>query len=126
MNGEFLRGAGALGLRHPVVAERRMREILRVGAIGLLPLGLPLATAGILKVLGGFRQQLQFLPFFFLGYAVMRSKPQLRRMFLILGVIALANGAVATYQTQISPTQLAGWGAGYQTKVRGVEGESGH
>jgi hypothetical protein len=83
-------------------------------------------TLGLLKVLGGFRQQLEWVPFFFFGYLIMRSKGRFRRLFLILGVLALANGAVATYQTRLSPPQLASWGPGYRELVfGGAEGLSG-
>jgi hypothetical protein len=71
-------------------------------------------TTGILKVLGGFRQQLHFVPFFFFGYLLIRSKRRFRQAFLIVGVCALANGVVATYQTRLSPAQLATWGPGYR------------
>ena len=71
-------------------------------------------TAGILKVLGGFRQQLQWVPFFFFGYVLMRSKKRLRIFFIIAGVLAVANGIVASYQTGVSPTSLASWGPGYR------------
>ena len=37
------------------------------------------STHGILKILGGFRQQLEWIPFFFFGYVVMRSKAPLPR-----------------------------------------------
>jgi hypothetical protein len=78
-------------------------------------------TGGLLKVLGGFRQQLQFVPFFFFGYVLMRSKGRFRKLFLIVGVIALANGLVATYQTQLSPAQVASWGTGYKNLILGNE-----
>lgn len=74
-------------------------------------------THGILKILGGFRQQLQWIPFFFFGYALMRSKKRFRQLFVIVGVCALANGIVSTYQTGLSPSQLATWGPGYGAKV---------
>jgi hypothetical protein len=74
-------------------------------------------TEGILHILGGFRQELQFVPFFFFGYVLMRSKRRFRQMFIILGVIALANGAVAAYQTGLSPQQLASWGPGYHDLI---------
>lgn len=79
-------------------------------------------TAGALKVLGGFRQQLQWMPFFFFGYLLIRSKKRLRQMFVIVAVMALANGLVATYQTALSPTQLASWGPGYSALVTPGEG----
>jgi hypothetical protein len=71
-------------------------------------------TAGLLKIIGGFRQQLQWVPFFFFGYALMRSKRALRIFFVIVCLCALANAIVATYQTKLSPAQLASWGPGYR------------
>src|SRR5262249_38998127 len=67
-------------------------------------------TAGLSKVLGGYRAQLEWVPFFFFGYALMRSKQRFRRLFLVLGVIALANGIVGTYQAGLGIEQLASWG----------------
>ncbi len=81
-------------------------------------------TEGILHVLGGFRQQLEFVPFFFFGYVLMRSKRRFRQLFIIVGVIALANGAVAAYQTKLTPDQLASWGPGYQALIH-PEGTQG-
>ena len=79
-------------------------------------------TAGLLKSLAGFRQLLEWVPFFFLGYVLMRSKQRFRRFFLILGVVALANGIVATYQTYLSPAQVASWGPGYHAKIYPASG----
>jgi hypothetical protein len=70
-------------------------------------------THGLLKVVGGFRQNLEWVPFFFFGYALMRSKERFRKLFIVLGLIALANGAVSAYQTQLTPGQLSSWGPGY-------------
>lgn len=78
-------------------------------------------TQGFLKIVGGFRQELEFVPFFFFGYMLMRSQARLRMFFVVLGVIALANGVVATYQTRLSPPQLASWGPGYRERVYGSE-----
>lgn len=76
-------------------------------------------TASVLKVLGGFRQNLEWVPFFFFGYALMRSKRRFTQLFVILGVMAVANAAIATYQTQIPISQLASWGPGYAQLVNG-------
>jgi hypothetical protein len=76
-------------------------------------------TGSILKSLGGYRQQLEWVPFFFFGYLIMRSKQRFRQLFLLLGVIALANGLVGAYQSRISATQLASWGPGYNELVKG-------
>ena len=78
-------------------------------------------TLGALKVAGGFRQELEWVPFFFFGYALMRSRGRFRQLFVILGVIALANGAVSLYQTRLQPAQLASWGPGYSELVYGNE-----
>lgn len=77
------------------------------------------ATHGIVKALGGFRQLLEWVPFFFFGYMLMRSKRRIRRFFLLVGVIALANAVVGTYQSRLTPTQLASWGPGYEQLALG-------
>jgi hypothetical protein len=82
-------------------------------------------THGAMKVLGGFRQQLEWLPFFFLGYLVMRSPNRFRNFFVLLGVIALANGVVSTIQTQLTPEELSSWGPGYEERINGTGGVSG-
>lgn len=79
-------------------------------------------TNGVLKVIGGYRQELEFVPLFFFGYLIMRSKQRFRQLFLLLGVIALANGVVGAYQSRLSPGQLAGWGPGYGQRVAGTAG----
>ncbi len=83
-----------------------------------------------MKFFGGFRQKLHGVPFFFSGSAFLRSTARFRKLFIVLGVIALANAIVATYQTRLSPGQLAGWGPGYHQRIYGtvVEGvkKGGH
>jgi hypothetical protein len=76
-------------------------------------------THGFLKVIGGYRQQLEFVPLFFFAYFIMRSRQRFRQLFLILGVIALANGLVGAYQSRLSPSALGSWGPGYAEKVSG-------
>jgi hypothetical protein len=76
-------------------------------------------TTGVLKILGGYRQNLEWIPFFFFGYALMRSHERFRKMFILLGVLALVNGVVATYQTQVSVSSLSSWGPGYSEKING-------
>jgi hypothetical protein len=77
-------------------------------------------TGNILKSIGGYRQELEWVPFFFFGYMVMRSKRRFRQLFLLLGVIALANGVVGAYQSRLSPGQLASWGPGYNALEGGL------
>jgi hypothetical protein len=89
-----------------------------LGYVGLVLIeALNPKTAGLLKALAGFRQLLEWVPFFFFGYVLMRSKERLRKLFLVLGVVALANGAIATYQTFLSPGQVASWGPGYHSRI---------
>jgi hypothetical protein len=82
-------------------------------------------TLGLLKIFGGFRQQLEWIPFFFFGYLLMRSKDRFRKLFLLLGVIALLNGAVSAYQTQLTPEELSSWGPGYAQRISGSGSVSG-
>jgi hypothetical protein len=122
--------AVALGAVLRVIVKRQRVTLPALSAWPLAYAALVLAEAfnpnthGIVKVLGGFRQQLEWLPFFFFGYVTMRSNERFRRLFLIVGVLALANGVVSTYQTKIGPAQLAGWGPGYQELVYGGKGLS--
>jgi hypothetical protein len=76
-------------------------------------------THGAAKIVAGFRQHLEWVPFFFFGFLLMRSKDRFRKFFLLLGVVALANGVVSTVQTGLTPAQLAGWGPGYYERVYG-------
>jgi hypothetical protein len=82
-------------------------------------------TLGPMKVIGGFRQHLEWIPFFFVGYYLMRSKARFRHLFVLLGVIALANGIVSTVQTQLTPEQLSSWGPGYAQRIAGTGNVSG-
>ncbi len=82
-------------------------------------------TAGAAKALAGFRQNLEWVPFFFFGYALMRSRRNFRRLFMVLGAIALANGIVGAYQTRLNPEQLGSWGPGYHEIVFGGENGKG-
>jgi hypothetical protein len=82
-------------------------------------------TQGLLKIAGGYRQQLEWVPFFFFGYALINTRERMRKMFLILGAIALANGIVGAIQARLSPQQLASWGPGYAERIEGANGVSG-
>ncbi len=77
-------------------------------------------THGVLKIAGGFRQELQWVAFFFFGYILMRSKRRLRVFFIVVAVCASANAIVASYQTSLAPAQLASWGPGYRALYQPV------
>jgi hypothetical protein len=80
-------------------------------------------TESFLHILGGFRQNLEYVPFFFFGYLLLRSKDRFRKLFILLGIIATLNGIVTAYQTTLSPSQLASWGPGYAALIK-PEGKS--
>ncbi len=75
-------------------------------------------TQGFVHALGGIRQQLQFVPFFFFAYVLMRSKDRFRKLFLLIGVMATMNAVVAAYQTTLTPALLASWGPGYAALIK--------
>jgi len=76
-------------------------------------------TVGILKTLAGYRQQLQWVPFFWFGYLLIRTPQRFKRAFWLLGVIALLNAFASTGQTQLSPEEVASLGSGYSARVNG-------
>lgn len=82
-------------------------------------------TGGFLKIVGGFRQLLEWVPFFFFGYMLLPTRKRFRQLFLLLGVIAFANGLVGVYQTSLSLGQLGAWGPGYNTRLSGSGGTAG-
>lgn len=67
----------------------------------------------------GLRQHIEFVPLFFLGYAVMRSERRLMGLLALLLVVAAANGVVALVQSRLTLAQLASWGPGYAREVYG-------
>jgi len=122
---DILIAAIVLGMiMRPVVRHERLRLPPLAGwvlafVVFVLIEALNPHTGSILKSLGGYRQQLEWVPFFFFGYLIMRSKQRFRQLFLLLGVIALANGVAGAYQSRLSPDQLASWGPGYSELVKG-------
>jgi hypothetical protein len=68
------------------------------------------------------RPHLEFVPLFFLGYAVMRSPGHLRGFLWLLIALAAVNGVVGYIQSTMSPSELAGWGQGYADKIYGIKG----
>ena len=70
--------------------------------------------------LAGVRQDLEFIPLFFLAFAFVRSTKALRMFAILLAVIAAANGVTNIVQFRESPQQLASWGPGYKERVLGT------
>jgi hypothetical protein len=115
-----------MGMRLVVSKERILlpplsRWVLAFVAFVLIEAVNP-RTASVLKSLGGYRQLLEWVPFFFFGYLLLRTKTRFRQFFVLLGVIALANGIVGTVQSRLGPAQLANWGPGYRELAFGGEG----
>jgi hypothetical protein len=78
------------------------------------------ANQSWLHSVAALRQHIEFVPLFFIGYAVMRSKQRLRMFFLLMLLVASVNGAVSLMQFNLSPDQLASWGPGYSNLINGV------
>jgi hypothetical protein len=73
-----------------------------------------------LHALGAVRPHLEFVPLFFLGYAVMQTRQRLIGFLILLLLIAAVNGAVSVVQYSMSPSQLAAWGPGYRDRINGT------
>jgi hypothetical protein len=106
----------------------RTRGPLRLPALGGWVLAwvaivvIQLANPGnhsFLHAVASLRQHLEFVPLFFLGYALLRSYASLHTFFALLLAVAAINGAVAAYQSTLSPAQLGAWGSGYNELVSG-------
>jgi hypothetical protein len=72
-----------------------------------------------LHSVASLRQHIEFVPLFFIGYAIMRSRQRLRVFFLLLLVVAAVNAVVALIQINLTPDQLSGWGVGYRNLLEG-------
>jgi hypothetical protein len=78
------------------------------------------ADHSILHSIAALRQHLEFVPLFFFGYFVMRSERRLTVLFVLLVVVAAANGIASLAQWQLTPSQLSSWGPGYANLIHGV------
>ena len=69
--------------------------------------------------LAALRPHFEWVPLFFLGYAVMRSARRLRVFFVLLLAVATVNGIVNFVQLNLSVDQFAAWGPGYSERLAG-------
>jgi hypothetical protein len=76
-------------------------------------------TLNGVKVFAGLRQHLEWVPLFFFGFALLRSKDTLRNLAILIGAIAAINGLVSLIQFQLTPDQMAAWGPGYAQRISG-------
>lgn len=88
-------------------------------AVALAQLANP-QNFGVGHTVGALRPHLEFIPLFFIGYVVMQTRARLQTFFVVLLVIAVANGVVGMIQLNLSPAQLASWGPGYEQRVYGT------
>jgi hypothetical protein len=80
---------------------------------------------GVHHTIAALRPHLEFVPLFFLGYALVQTTDRIRAFFVVLLICALANGVVAFVQLNLSTEQLSSWGPGYSAKVNGTGDVSG-
>jgi hypothetical protein len=79
-------------------------------------------NSGWAHALVSLRQDLAFVPLFFIAATVMTSVGRLRGFLLILLIVAAVNGVVGLVQSSLSPDQFASWGSGYSDLVNGRNG----
>jgi hypothetical protein len=108
-----------------IVQQRRLAmPPLGVWVIGFVALALvQLANpqdGSLVHSLGGLRQNLEFVPLFFLTFVFVRTTRALRSFVILLAVLAAANGVVNVVQFRMTPQQFATWGPGYSQRVLGT------
>jgi hypothetical protein len=83
------------------------------------------AGASLGHSVASLRPHLEWIPLFFLGYAVMRTRRRLRLFLLLLLAVTVVNALVAAYQSRLTPDALAAWGPGYAERIQGTGDVSG-
>jgi hypothetical protein len=116
--GQLLR---SVARRTPLTAPPLSGWILLFTGLVIVQLFNP-ADGSLSHSAAGIRQHLEFVPLFFLTYTFVRTTRALRAFVILLLVIAAANSAVNLVQFNLTPQQLAGWGAGYAERINGQGG----
>lgn len=75
--------------------------------------------------LASVRPHLEFLPLFYLGFVLIRTRARLRAVLVILVAVTAVNGIVGYVQFGLTPEQLADWGPGYSSRIYGTGDVSG-
>ncbi len=107
----------------PLAAPPLTAWVVAFIAVVLVQLANP-GNGSLLHSVASLRQHLEFVPLFFIGYAVLRSTRRLRTFFLLLALLATVNGVVSSFQLGLSPEELASWGPGYDGLIHGTTGNS--
>lgn len=92
--------------------------VLAFVAVTLVQIANP-ESHGLGHSLAALRQHLEFVPLFFLGYALIRSEDRLRLFVILLLAVTLVNGVASYIQLGLTPDQIASWGPGYAERVSG-------
>ncbi|MDP1857955.1 MAG: O-antigen ligase family protein, partial [Gemmatimonadaceae bacterium] len=108
----------ALQSRQPLPLPPLGGFVLAFSAVVMIELFNP-EGRGLAGGLAGVRQHLEFVPLFFLGYAVVRRESQIEKLLLILVACAAVGGIVSYVQSTLTPDQLANWGPGYRERILG-------
>ena len=88
-------------------------------AVALIQLANP-ESHGLGHSLASLRQHLEFVPLFFIGYAVLQSERRMRNFLILLVAVTAANGVVSYVQSGLTPEQIAAWGPGYAERIHGT------
>jgi hypothetical protein len=115
----------AIGMLVPAILQRKRLELPPMTAWVLLFVGLVLvqllnpANGSLLHSVASLRQHIEFVPLFFIGYTIVRSKERLRTFMMLVLVLAAVNALVGAVQFNMSPEQIANWGPGYRDLIFG-------
>jgi hypothetical protein len=93
-------------------------------AVVLVQLANP-ANGTLTHSLLSLRSHIEWVPLFFFGYALLRTKRRILGFLTIILVLTAVNGAVSLYQYQAGPQAIAGWGSGYAKLIYGGGDVSG-
>jgi hypothetical protein len=77
------------------------------------------ANAGYGRSIAALRPHLEFVPLFFLGFAVLRTRQAVVVLLWLIVVVGAVNGIVSLIQFNLSPSELASWGPGYADRIEG-------
>ncbi|HWF51438.1 MAG TPA: O-antigen ligase family protein [Solirubrobacteraceae bacterium] len=105
-----------------VLSVRRQRPG-KIPMLGLVLAFILLAIAEIFNpdtispVLGvqALRQDLEFVPLFFISYAVMDTDRRLMGLAIVFVGAGVANGIISFVQSNLTPAQLSSWGPGFSS-----------
>ena len=110
--------------RRPVSFPRATLLVAALVLVALVQIANP-GNPNFIKPIGSLRQEIEFVPLFFLAYATIRTEANLQTLLLLLMAVAAANGIANLIQYNLSPEQFASWGPGYRDRIFGTPGVSG-